>query len=212
MKAKLNNILSHQEVLPLEKESNLLAARVKSINLPPMIYFEKSKVAISLWVLIAIGMFTGVLSGFIGVGGGIVMVPALIYLIGLPSLLAVGTGLFQFIFSAAFGTVRYSMSGNVIIFAAFIMILGSSIGTQLGALATRYVSGLSMRYVFAASVLIAVLGSILKLIDVISGGAIEWLQSGLIIVTFCGLGIIVILISSLFALTFWNRSSKIKCA
>lgn len=136
------------------------------------------------------------------------MVPFLIYLIGLPSFMAVGTDIFQIIFSSAFGFVRHTMSGNVIIFAAFIMILGSSIGTQFGVLVTRYVRGISMRYILVSSVLVAVLGSILKLIDILSESAIAWFQTGVLSVTFGGLGLIVVMIAGLFIMAIRYRKGR----
>ena len=89
-----------------------------------MIHFAKSGVTISPWLILAIGFLAGMLAGLIRVGGGFIVVPSLVYVIGLPSFMAVGIDLFQIIFSAAYGSIRHTMSGNVIIFAAFIMILG----------------------------------------------------------------------------------------
>jgi uncharacterized membrane protein YfcA len=206
---------SRLDVLAGEKQEPLSGMKVMDISrllqrmdLHPLIYFPKSGITISIWLVLIIGFIIGILAGFIGIGGGILLVPSLIYLIGLPSFTAGGTALFQSIFSAAFGSVRYTMGGDVVIFAALIMLLGSSVGTQLGALATRYVSGVSMRYVFALSMLVAVLGAVLKLIDVISDGTIIWLRTGTIGVTFGGLGLIVILIASLYVLAARYRNGK----
>lgn len=196
---------------PFGRVSDPLALmhRVQGIKLPPMVHFARSGVTISLWILVGIGTVTGVLAGFIGVGGGIVMVPAMIYIIGVPSFLAVGTGLFQFMFSAAFGTVRYTMSGNIIIFAVFIMLLGSSIGVQFGALATKYLREISMRYMFASSIFIAVLGSALKLISLLSGNTAAWLDYGVTAVTFGGLGLIILIFAGLFVLALRHRRNKL---
>jgi len=207
-KAKLDDMIRRKEKLPPTMRAASISARLQRIKIPPMIHFAKSRVTISLWLLLAIGFFTGILAGFIGVGGGIIMVPSLIYLIGLPSFMAVGTDIFQIIFSATFGSIRHTMSGNVIIFAAFIMILGSSIGIQFGVLVTRYVREISMRYVFASSILVAVLGSILKLINILSESAITWLQTGVVAVTFGGLGLIMIMIASLFITAIRYRSGR----
>ena len=72
--------------------------------------------------MLAVGFFIGLIVGVLGVGGGFVLVPALIYVIGLPSFMAVGTSLFQMIFSSAYGCIRHTMDGNVIIFASVIML------------------------------------------------------------------------------------------
>ena len=204
-KAELDGMARRKEELPSDMKAVSISVRLQRINIPPRIHFAKSRITISLWLVLAVGFFTGVLAGFIGVGGGFIMVPSLIYLIGLPSFMAVGTDIFQIIFSSAFGFVRHTMSGNVIIFAAFIMILGSSIGTQFGVLVTRYVRGISIRYILVSSVLVAVLGSILKLIDILSESAIAWFQTGVLSVTFGGLGLIVVMIAGLFIMAIRYR-------
>ena len=122
-KRQLDKILVKQEKLPPPMRVASLPQKLQSINLPPMLHFAQSEVTISLWVILAVGFFIGILSGLIGVGGGFIMVPSLVYLIGLPSFMAVGTDLFQIIFSASYGTIRHTMSGNIIIAAAFIMVV-----------------------------------------------------------------------------------------
>jgi uncharacterized membrane protein YfcA len=139
-------------------EGTSSAALVQRIRIPPVIFFPKSGVKISLWAILIIGLGTGMLAGFIGVGGGFIMVPSMVYLLGVPSFIAVGTDLFQIIFSSAFGSIQHTISGNVIIYAAFLMILGSSIGVQFGALATKYLRGICMRYVLAVTISIALVG------------------------------------------------------
>jgi len=205
-RAELDNILRRKEKLPLEMRETSILSKLQRANIPPMIHFAKSGVTISLWLILAIGFLAGILAGLIGVGGGFIMVPALVYIFGLPSFMAVGTDLFQIIFSAAYGSIRHSMSGNVVIFAAFIMLLGSCIGTQFGALLTRYVRGISMRYILASSILLCVLVSILKLIDILSQSAITWLQTGVIVITFGGMGLIMVVIIVLFIMALRYQS------
>lgn len=207
-KAELDDMIRKKEKPPADVKATSLSARLQRINVPPMIYFTKSRITISLWLVLTIGFVTGILAGFIGVGGGFILVPILIYLIGLPSFMAVGTSMLQIIFPAAWGCVRHTMGGNVIIFAAFIMILGSSGGIQFGVLATRYLREIAMRYILASSILVAVLGSILKLIDILSEGAITWLQTGVLAVTFGGLGLIMVLIASLFIAAICYRKGR----
>lgn len=207
-KAKLDDMLRRKEKLPPDVRAVSISSKLQRINIPPMIHFAKSRVTISLWLVLAIGFLIGILAGLIGVGGGIIIVPLLVYLIGLPSFMAVGTSMFQIVFPAAWGCARHTMSGNVIIFAAFTTLLGSCIGIQFGALITRYVRGISMRYVLASSILLCVLGSILKLIDILSQGAIIWLQTGVVAVTFGGLGLIMVMIIGLFTMAVRYRTGK----
>ena len=183
--------------------------KVQGINLPPVLHFKKSGVSISIWILIIIGFSVGMLSGVIGVGGGFIMVPSLIYIVGMPSFTAVGTDLFQIIFSSSYGFIRHTMSGNVIIMASFIMLIASSVGVQFGAITTRYVRGVSVRYVLGISILTFAVGTTLKLCGILIDGA-GWAQTASQIATFGGLGLTVLMILSLliFAIRY-KRGNKI---
>jgi len=77
----------------------------------------------------------------LGVGGGFVRLPVLIYLVGVPTHVAIGTDLFEIIFSAGYGTVTHALKGNVDIMMALVMHTGAAIGTQFGALSTVHFSG-----------------------------------------------------------------------
>jgi len=197
-KRKLDEMLARKEKLPLDMRATFLSRRFQGINLPPRLRFAGSRVTMSLWIILAIGFFVGLLSGVIGVGGGIIMVPSLVYLVGLSSFMAVGTSLFQIIFSAAYGSVRHTASGNVIIFAAFIMVLASSIGVLFGASVTRYVRGVSVRIILGISALFFAVGAILKLSSLLLEGAVAGLETGSLAVTFGGLGLTLMMIIALF--------------
>ena len=203
-KKHLDKMLEKGEKTP-GMRATALSRKLQSINIPPMLHFTKSGVTISLWVISAIGFTIGMIMGIIGVGGGFIMVPALVYIFGIPSFMAVGTDLFQIIFSAAYGSIRHTMSGNVIILVALIMVVASSIGVQFGALVTRYVRGVSVRFVLAISILIAAIGAILKLLDFLLGEASTWSGMGSLAVTFGGMGLAVIMISALFIMAIRYR-------
>ena len=93
-----------------------------------MIHFPASGITISFWTVTGVFLFTGWLSGFLGVGGGFIRMPALIYLIGCPTAIAVGTDLFSVLFSGAYGCFTYGVKGRVEIIAAVLMLIGASIG------------------------------------------------------------------------------------
>ena len=185
-----------------------LSQRIQHIGVPPRLHLYKSGVSISLWTILVIGFLVGVLAGFIGVGGGFLMVPSLVYLVGIPSFTAVGTDLFQIVFSAAYGSIRHTMSSNVIIFAALIMLVGSSIGVQFGALVTHYVRGICMRFVLGTSTLVAAIGAVFKLINILLGKTTVWLDIASISVTFTGLGLAVLMISLLFVMATRYRNGQ----
>ncbi len=134
----------------------------KAWNLPPMIHFPASGITISFWTVTGVFLFTGWLSGFLGVGGGFIRMPALIYLIGCPTAIAVGTDLFSVLFSGAYGCFTYGIKGRVEIVAAILMLIGASIGAQIGVTAVKYVRGYGIRLLFAIMILLAGLSVALK--------------------------------------------------
>jgi len=199
-KRKLDEIRASGKELPRDVYVTGIAQKIQSVRLLPIIYFPKSRIRISLWVILAVGFFTGVLAGFFGIGGGFVRMPSLIYLIGVPSILAVGTDLFEIIISGGYGLVRHTMSGNVAIEASLIMLLGACIGAQVGVLTTRYTRGLSVRYLLAYSVFFSAAGSIFKLIYLLTDKKLAWSQTVSAILTFGGIGLLMVMISGLFVL------------
>ena len=121
-----------------------------------MISFPTSGIkSVSLWIILLIFLFTGFLSGFLGVGGGFIRMPALVYLIGVPTVIAVGTDLMSILFSGAYGCFTYALKGRVEFIAAFVMLIGASIGAQIGATAVKYIKGYGIRLLFAIMIVFA---------------------------------------------------------
>lgn len=209
-KAKLDEMAQQRERLPRDMQLSSIPQRLQGIEIPPMIHFAKSRLTISLWAVLAVGFFTGILAGFMGVGGGFVRVPSLVYLIGMPSIIAVGTDLFEIIISGGYSIIRHTMSGNVIIYAAVLMVFGASVGAQIGAIGTRYVRGVSVRYVLGYSVLLASLGSMFKLAHILIGENISWLQKGAQVIIFGSMVILVVMIVALILMAaIYRRGGKI---
>ena len=134
----------------------------KGWQLPPMIHFPASGITISFWTVTGVFLFTGWLSGFLGVGGGFIRMPALIYLIGCPTAIAVGTDLFSVLFSGAYGCMTYGVKGRVEIIAAVLMLVGASIGAQIGVTAVKYIRGYGIRLLFAIMIILAGISVTLK--------------------------------------------------
>jgi len=200
-KAELDRMVKGDEKLPPPAAGlTSLSQKLQSLNIPPMIHLTRAKITISLWLIIIIGFFTGVLAGLMGVGGGFIMVPSMVYLLGITSFVAVGTDMFQIIFSGCYGALRHAMSGNVEIFTAFVMVLASGVGVQLGALATKYARGVSMRFVLGIAIMFAVIGSILKLLFFILPVDTAWLSTSSIVITFGGAALVLVLILWLFTI------------
>jgi len=143
-----------------------LAERVHGFQLKPMISFPASGIAsISLWTVLGVGFLTGILSGALGVGGGFIRMPLLVYVLGVPTHVAVGTDLFEIVFSAGFGTITHAIKGNVDILMALVMQTGAAVGAQIGATSTRFFAGPKIRLLFSTLPLI---GAVMVLIRLLS--------------------------------------------
>ncbi len=123
-------------------------------RLPYKMRFPKSKLYISMLVPGGIGFVGGVLASVLGIGGGFMLVPAMIYILGMPALLVAGTSLFQMIFTTAFATLLHAITNNTVdIMLALVLIIGGVIGAQIGVSFSRYVKGTIARISMALIVL-----------------------------------------------------------
>ena len=152
-------------------QAGIEAPRKSKWDIPPMIHFPVSGVTVSLWLILAVFFVTGWLSGFLGVGGGFIRMPALIYLIGCPTAIAVGTDLFSVVFTGAYGCFTYAMKARVEIIAALIMLVGASVGAQIGVTAVKYIHGYGIRLLFAIMIILAGISVALKQFDQVTAAA-----------------------------------------
>ena len=123
-------------------------------HLPFRTQFARSKLHISIIPPIAIGAVVGVLAAIMGVGGGFIMVPAMIYLLRMPTNVAVGTSLFQIVFVTALVTILHSTQNQTVdAVLAFLLMAGGVVGAQFGARAGQYLNGEQLRAFLALLVL-----------------------------------------------------------
>ena len=123
-------------------------------GLPFKLRFRKSKLYISAILPLAIGFFVGILSALMGVGGGFIMVPAMIYLLGMPTAVVVGTSLFQIIFVTANVTFLQSVQTQTVdVVLAILLLTGAVIGAQIGTRFGGRLSGEHLRGLLALMVL-----------------------------------------------------------
>jgi uncharacterized membrane protein YfcA len=116
--------------------------------------FRKSKLYLSAIPVLGIGLLVGVMVSIMGVGGGFIMVPALIYLLHVPTSVVIGTSLFQIIFVTAFTTVLQSTANQTVdVVLALILMVGGVIGAQLGAAAGLRLRGDQLRALLGLLVL-----------------------------------------------------------
>ena len=126
-----------------------LARAVQRIKLPPTVSLPHSGIgSISFWAILFVSFIGGVFSGFLGGGAGYIRMPSMVYLLGIPTHIAVGTDLFEIIISTGYGTIRHAMKGNVDIVIALIMQTGAALGARIGANLTQYFTGPRIRLAF----------------------------------------------------------------
>ncbi len=123
-------------------------------GLPLKMRFQRSKLYISAIPPLVIGVFVGLLAAIMGVGGGFIMVPAMIYLLRVPTSVVVGTSLFQIIFVTSVTTVLHSTTNQTVdVVLALVLMIGGVIGAQFGAAAGQKLRGEQLRALLALMVL-----------------------------------------------------------
>jgi uncharacterized membrane protein YfcA len=123
-------------------------------GLPLKMRFPKSKLYISSILPFAVGAFVGVLAALMGVGGGFIMVPAMIYLLGMPTAVVVGTSLFQIIFVTSNVTFLQAWQNQTVdMVLAVLLLVGGVVGAQIGARLGQKLRGEQLRGLMALMVL-----------------------------------------------------------
>lgn len=175
------------ETVKMQKKKSALIHQIHGIGLPPKISLLHGEVnSISIWVLIVFGILIGFLSGFMGLGGGFISLPVLIYVIGLPAIRAVGTTLVIVFFTSCYGTVAYAIAGRVEWIPGLIILAGSLIGVQMGVYATKYVTGVRIKILFALLLLFVAISVFLKQINVVT------ISSYIIVSSACALCLVIL--------------------
>ncbi len=141
------------------------AAALHKIHIPPMVHLTVSGIYCSFWLPVFVSFFTGWLAGILGIGGGLIRMPALIYMVGCPTHVAVGTDLFEVMISGLYGAATYTYKGRTELVAAMVMLVGASIGAQVGAVATKYIKGYGIRIAFGICVVGCMVSILMKLVQ-----------------------------------------------
>jgi len=177
-----------------EKTTGRLAAKMQSIKIPPMIRMKNGSM-ISMWVTIPIGLGTGLLAATIAVGG-FIGVPGMIYVLGASSLLASGTELVIAFVMGLAGTITWGLGGYVDIRMTLLILSGSLVGVQLGAIGTTYVKDYMVKLVMATVMIIIVFSRALVVptylhdleVVTISAGTTSLLENASFVIMCIGLG------------------------
>ena len=133
--------------------------------LPFRTTFERSGIVLSPLVPLFLGVFVGVLAAIMGVGGGFIMVPVMVYLLRMPMHVVVGTSLFQILFTCATVTVMQAYSNRTVDFVlALLLLSGSTVGAQVGARLSKRLNADQLKIFLASLVLLVMLKMLLGLL------------------------------------------------
>lgn len=152
-----------RHMLANEKESYAEEKRTtwtKRVNqaLPIQTRFEKSGINVSIFIPLTLGLFVGILAAIMGIGGGFIMVPVMVYILRMPMHVAVGTNLFQEVIicvNVAFMQSYYNQTVDIIL--ALILLSGSTIGAQFGARVSDRLKADQLKIILASIVLLVML-------------------------------------------------------
>ena len=134
-------------------------------SLPFQTDFVKSGVRLSLLMPLVLGVFVGILAAIMGVGGGFIMVPVMVYLLRMPMHVVVGTSLFQILFTCINVTILQSYTNHTVDFVlALLLLLGSTIGAQFGTRISKRLKGEQLKILLASLVLVVMVKMLLNLL------------------------------------------------
>ena len=151
-----------QEEHPVAKESRY--ARMLG-KLPWQTNFETSGVRLSVLMPLGLGVFVGILAAIMGVGGGFIMVPVMVYLLRMPMHVVVGTSLFQILFTCVNVTILQAYANHTVDFVlALLLLLGSTLGAQFGAKISKKLGGEQLKILLASIVLLVMVKMLLSLL------------------------------------------------
>lgn len=134
-------------------------------DIPPKIVIAAGSSPISIWPMVIIALIVGCLQGFLGVGGGFILVPVLIVFLNIKPHHAVGTSLVTIVVSSIFATFLYFQADKVLVPVSLLLGLGSLAGVSFGVRATLNIAGDSLRHFYSIFLLLTSVGIIMKSFD-----------------------------------------------
>ncbi len=133
--------------------------------LPFKMHFTKSGIQISLIVPLLLGSLVGILAAIMGVGGGFIMVPIMVYLLRMPMHVVVGTSLFQIFFTCINVTIMQAQVNHTVDFIlALILLIGSSCGAQIGVRISKRLKGDQIKILLAVIIIVVMVQMLLGLV------------------------------------------------
>ena len=142
-----------RQTAPSSKKESVYARMVRTM--PFQTDFKRSGIRISVLMPLVLGTLVGILAAIMGVGGGFIMVPVMVYMLRMPMHVVVGTSLFQILFTCINVTVMQATQNHTVDFVlALLLLLGSALGTQVGAKVGKKLGGEQLKILLASLVLI----------------------------------------------------------
>jgi uncharacterized membrane protein YfcA len=156
--------IAPEEARPREPQRPSVYARLMQ-SLPWQMRFEKSGVILSPIMPLVLGTFVGVLAAIMGVGGGFIMVPVMVYMLRMPMHVVVGTSLFQILFTCINVTFMQAVSNHTVdLVLAIILLIGSTLGAQFGARVSRRLKADQLKILLASIVLVVMVQMLVGLV------------------------------------------------
>lgn len=145
----------------IEVKTSSLALMLQKIKIPPVMEFPVAGVKLSVWVTIPVGLASGLLVATIA-AGGLIGVPASIYALGTTAIVATATQLVTAFVMGLYGAVYWAIGGFIDIRLTLLILAGSLIGIQFGAMGTTYVKDYTIKYVMGIVMLIVTISRAAK--------------------------------------------------
>ena len=179
-----------------------LAQKARKIQIPPVLFFKQANAKVSVWVSVPLGFATGVLAATIAVGG-FIGVPSMIYVIGAPAFVASGTELIVAFVMGLTGAFTWALGGYVDLRLTALILAGSLVGVQIGAIGTSYVKEYMIKIVTGTVMILAGVSRIIVIptylddLDImpLSDGVTTMLNNGSLVMlytTLVGSGVLIV--------------------
>jgi hypothetical protein len=143
-------ILNEKPGTETDEAETGIAKWLHSHTLSPVISLPVSGISgLTCWAPVAIGFMVGIVTGLMGVGGGFIMFPVLVYVLGVPTSIAVGTSAFQILFASGYGAFAHFTAGHVELKLVAMLLAGSMVGVQIGVYASERIGNKNIRKYFS---------------------------------------------------------------
>ncbi len=152
---------------------------------PPVLYLSASCMRCSVWGAVLVSLMSGMVTGFLGMGGGLLLLPVLAYPMGISSPVVIGTDIVEIMTSGMYGAFTYAYKGRVELVAVFVLMFCSIIGEQIGNRTSPHVSRFSRKQLSIATILLYLVSILLQQAQYYSYSAV---------VFFSGMGVIFIFV------------------